>query len=121
MGYTYGYSATGRMVLSCDMCGNDGGVRKRHCPVGWCPAPALCSGCNKNARESGVWATWHATCPERSAAYKAQRAAEQAEPDQWVRSASMAADGTVRVTTHAGTIVHVAKDRYNGSVRGFGR
>jgi hypothetical protein len=79
-------------------------------PGGLVPGP--CSVQRLQQKRARVW---------RSAAYKAQRAAEQAEPDQWVRSASMAADGTVRVTTHAGTIVHVAKDRYNGSVRGFGR
>jgi hypothetical protein len=120
MGYIYTVGRNGREALACDLCGNSGGVRKRSCPVGWCPPAALCVECNKGARQTGEWAKWHAGCPERSAAFKAQRAAEQAEPDLWVRSASYAEDGTVRVVTHAGTIIHVSKAAYNGSVRGFG-
>lgn len=116
-----GYITDERGRLACDACGNTGGVRRHKCPVGWCGPDALCAPCFAGFKQTGGWATAHAGCPERSAAYKAQHAAEQAEPDLWARSASMAPDGTVRVVTHAGNVVHVAKDRYNGSVRGFGR
>lgn len=55
MGYSYGRSESGRLVLACDGCGKLGGVRKRTCPhkvyyaeggsSPYCPAPALCTPC----------------------------------------------------------------------------
>lgn len=62
MGYSYGQNERGRWVLSCDNCGNVGGVRKRTCPykvlgdslrtttgqrysMPYCYPAALCSAC----------------------------------------------------------------------------
>lgn len=59
MGYTYEHR-TNR--LCCDKCGNAGGVRKRACPCGYCPATALCQECNKEVRVSGAWKEWHKNC-----------------------------------------------------------
>ena len=50
MGYSYGYTAGGRMALSCQQCFHVGGVRKRPCPVGYCPDAALCPVCYARER-----------------------------------------------------------------------
>ena len=42
-----GYSYTMSGLLCCDNCGASGGVRKRRCPFGYCPAAALCVACNR--------------------------------------------------------------------------
>lgn len=40
-----GYCYQGNRLV-CDCCsGADGTVRKRRCPSGWCPPPAVCSTC----------------------------------------------------------------------------
>lgn len=71
MGYSYGQNGRGNWVLSCDACGEVGGVRKRTCPylvtcdssrgarhaLPYCPAPALCGSCYKRER-----ATLHQDC-----------------------------------------------------------
>ena len=49
MGYSYRKNyATGRLELCCDICGKSGGVRKYHCPFGYCPPIAACQECRKN-------------------------------------------------------------------------
>lgn len=41
-----GYSYDQFRRLSCDRCGRvGGGVKKRRCPWGYCPPPALCNDC----------------------------------------------------------------------------
>jgi hypothetical protein len=113
------------MALSCDACGHVGGVRKRRCPVGYCPAPALCGACNAKFRQDGSWARAHAECPRLHAEYVAEEAEKAAHPEQWARSAfgdwhPDTPKGMVRVITHAGTEVIVPKDAYDPSVPGFG-
>lgn len=46
MGYSY-ETISGK--LCCDSCGKSGGVRKKNCPFGWCPADALCAECRADA------------------------------------------------------------------------
>lgn len=118
MGYVYGFNERGRMVLSCDNCGEVGGVRKRRCPVNYCPAPALCSGCWRSLKADGSVARWHADCPAASARYRAEIAAREAEPDRWVRSArgDWAPDvpaGMVAATLYSGRVVLIPKDEYD--------
>jgi hypothetical protein len=40
-----GYSYTAAGKLCCDVCDNDGGVKKYPCPFGWCQPIALCPEC----------------------------------------------------------------------------
>ena len=125
MGYSYGYTAGGRMALSCQQCFHVGGVRKRPCPVGYCPDAALCPVCYARERQDGTWATHHADCPRAHAQYEAEQAAKRAEPTLWARSArgdwaEGVPAGMVEVITWAGTVVLVPKGAYEPGIRGFG-
>ncbi len=59
MGYIYEHR-TNR--LCCDCCGQAGGVRKRRCPHGYCPAAALCAKCLKLVKGDGRWNAAHVNC-----------------------------------------------------------
>lgn len=125
MGSIYGRSASGRMALACDACGHVGGVRRRPCPVGYCPSFHGCAACYAKYRQDGTWAKAHAECPRQHAEYVAAEASKRAEPELWPRSASGdwkpgVPKGMVEVVTRAGTVVLVAKDAYQPNVRGFG-
>ena len=116
---------TGRWALDCGECGHVGGVRKRHCPAGWCPSAQLCPVCYATVRQDGRWAAWHRDCAAGQAAYAAEQAAKDAEPDLWPRSAvgDWHADcpaGMVLVETRARTRVILPKAAYDPSIRGFG-
>ena len=106
--------------LCCDSCGQAGGVRRRRCPVGYCPSDALCATCYATFRSSGGWASAHAECPRRSAEYHAELAARAAAPEQWARTAwgDWAANvptGMVKVVTYANTVVFIPKGEYEPS------
>jgi len=68
-----GYCYEGRK-LCCDNCGVAGGVRKRKCPYGYCPAAALCNRCAKRVKANGKWAAMHANCEAGHAKYLADLA-----------------------------------------------
>ena len=91
MGYCYEHR-TNR--LCCDKCGNAGGVRKRACPCGYCPATALCQNCNKEVRVSGQWKEWHKNC-QASQDEMARRDLERQtliQHGQYVRCSALNAD-----------------------------
>lgn len=116
---------TGRWALDCADCGHVGGVRKRHCPSGYCLSAQLCPVCYARERQSGEWARIHRDCARLHAEYVAAEAAKDAEPALWPRSAvgDWHADcpaGMVLVTTRARTLVVLPKADYDPSIRGFG-
>lgn len=102
MGYSYGWSSSGRQVLSCDSCGEaEGRTKRRICPrkvVGdsirmpngkrsvmpYCYPPALCDACwNKHGRTKGI----HGDC--------AQGAAKMTEHYNEIERRYQAGDGVV--------------------------
>lgn len=93
MGYSYGQNERGRWVLSCDNCGNIGGVRKRTCPhkvlqsahrvpngqrysLPYCYPAALCSSCYATHK-----AVLHKDCEAAAAERQAEEDAIQAKLD----------------------------------------
>lgn len=97
MGYCYGYNPkSGKYnLLSCDSCGNTGGVRRRKCPytvagtslrsydgqrhaLPYCPPPALCAKCFK---DHGGTKGIHGQCKVPAAESQASYDAEQARLD----------------------------------------
>lgn len=95
MGYSYGYTDSGRQALCCDQCGKPGGARKRDCvfkvlssaitgprhSLHYCYAPALCGPCLKAL---GGSRKLHEQCAEGAAASQAQSDAAQALIDSGV-------------------------------------
>lgn len=93
MGYSYGYTETGRQALACDQCGTVGGVRKRKCPymvltdssrgprvkIHYCYPPALCGGCYKAA--GGLRGVHGQQCADGAAQSQAEDDANQAKLD----------------------------------------
>lgn len=55
-----GYSYTMDGKLCCDHCGAAGGIRKIPCPVGYCPASALCKDCRNDPEIKRKSAEYHA-------------------------------------------------------------
>lgn len=92
----YSYSMEGR--LCCDACPAERGVRKRKCPYGYCPAPAVCKACwESGERERSARYHKEAGCKESHEAYQAKEAACQAllAAGKAVRSAAVGLfDGT---------------------------
>ena len=98
MGYSYGKNFRGRTVLSCDSCGNVGGVLKRKCPFHYCPAPALCPSCWIKRR--GELREYHEkNCKFSSKRYAEQRRRESnlIEGGEFVRCAALGFDDRVKV------------------------
>lgn len=98
MGYSYGRNEKGNYVLSCDSCGNIGGVLKRKCPHNYCPAPALCPSCWIERR--GELKAYHEThCKAASERYAAQRQREKdlMENGEFIRCAALSHDDRVKV------------------------
>lgn len=92
MGYSFD-RATGQ--LCCDACGDHGGVRKRKCPFGYCPADALCAACAKKHADKISKAAHRARgCESGHQEYEANRAREQAIIDGggWLRIAALTKD-----------------------------
>lgn len=93
MGYSYGYTDSGRMALSCDNCGNVGGVRKRTCPhkvtidssrgprhaLSYCYPPAVCQPCYKTL--GGLRGIHGQDCADGAAKSQAGYDAKQAKLD----------------------------------------
>ncbi len=114
MGYSYGQNERGSWVLSCDNCGNVGGVRKRTCPytvlgdtlrtakryeMSYCYPPALCAVCY--AALGGLRGVHGQDCETGAAKSQAGYDAIEAGLDAgelYVVSASMSGPGMVTVT-----------------------
>jgi hypothetical protein len=93
MGYSYGRNGRGNMVLSCDGCGDLGGVRKRTCPyevltdssrgprarLRYCYPPALCGGCYSAC--GGLRGVHGARCRDGAASSQEEYDARQAKLD----------------------------------------
>jgi len=138
MGYSYGRSASGRMALSCDHCGQVGGVRKRKCPfkvmdsglrtkgvryaLSYCPAPAYCAKCfSANGGSKGI----HEFCqePARKAQekYDAERAKLEAGElhvtsayGDWCASVSKGWVGVVFADLEGNEVfVEIAQEQYD--------
>lgn len=75
MGYSYDLS--GR--LCCDACPVSNGVRKVHCPFGYCPATALCKECRKTHKDKLSKAHHRERgCEKSHLAFQAEQDAEKA-------------------------------------------
>lgn len=68
MGYSYFGSGPEKGKLCCDAC-PDGVGRKRKCPYGYCPAPAICKAC------------WESGERERSARYHEEADCKKSHED----------------------------------------
>lgn len=89
MGYCY--DENGKLV--CDYCGNTGGgVRKRACPFGYCPPPALCTEDYANHFKDGrVEAHRKAGCEDNHNRFVANEAEGQRlqDEDQYIRCSAL--------------------------------
>lgn len=95
MGYSYDMKTK---KLCCDCCGT-AGARKRKCPHGWCPPPALCKKCNDAVRADGRWEKSHCGC-EKSAKVWSDRKAVEADKlnrGEYVRRSAIKAGNLTHV------------------------
>jgi hypothetical protein len=123
MGYSYGRNARGNWVLSCDGCGDLGGVRKRTCPhkvlgdshrtmdgkrhaLPYCPPPALCGAC---FRRHGGTARIHAQCADGAA----QSQARYDETERQLDAGELLVTSASMVDGHPGMVRVMFAGRYH--------
>lgn len=84
--------------LACDICGVANKVRKRKCPVGYCPSNALCPSCYAK-NKSKFTIAHHADCVAGMARQRAKDAHEAAvlASGVGVRCAALNENGRVKV------------------------
>lgn len=97
-----GYCYDGNGKLLCEYCGNTGGgVRKRACPFGYCPPPALCDEDYANHFKAGrAEAHRKAGCEEGHKSFVANEAERQRLQDEgkYVRCSALdSGEGEVHV------------------------
>lgn len=74
MGFCYQINGS-KHLLCCDSCGAAGGVRRRKCEYGWCPATALCPKCRADKTLiSKLTASCDEHCKPAAEEYAAERA-----------------------------------------------